>query len=190
MDQNPAWLKAFPADLRPLVESAAARLPPDEHSPGEPYRFALNGEELWIPYRLYKPEPDLRACTGTEGMIISCIYTRHHSGFVREAHLRRLLQGHHDWMAPFVVQLLGEYVIPIHRLLLANRQILLSKGYSDSWVQNPDFVQRTKSRIISYWHCYYRATPLQEYAAFQLADALGWWKKSDIPRLRREMKHP
>jgi hypothetical protein len=40
---------------------------------------------------------------------------RHHDGFGRQRQLKTLLDADEPWTAPFIVQLLGEYVIQICR---------------------------------------------------------------------------
>ncbi|WP_145043526.1 hypothetical protein [Mycobacteroides abscessus] len=42
--------------------------------------------------------------------ILGCLYTRHYDGFVRQQWVRTILDAEHLWVAPFVIQLLGEYV--------------------------------------------------------------------------------
>ena len=48
---------------------------------------------------------------GTE--ILHCIYSRHHDGFVRQRHIEAVLDSTHPWVIPYVIQLIGEYVIEI-----------------------------------------------------------------------------
>ncbi|MFT9661763.1 hypothetical protein ACM0CQ_05860 [Mycobacteroides abscessus subsp. abscessus] len=42
--------------------------------------------------------------------ILGCLYTRHYDGFVRQQWVRTILDTEHLWVAPFVIQLVGEYV--------------------------------------------------------------------------------
>jgi hypothetical protein len=48
--------------------------------------------------------------------MLLCLGTRHHDGFVRQECVSRLLERHHGWAIPcwaipYIVQLLGEYVM-------------------------------------------------------------------------------
>jgi hypothetical protein len=182
-----AWLNAFPRRMCSSVENAATSLGEDGHLSPDGFSFTLSGEELLIPYRLYACEPEYkhRVLPGEEALILSCMYTRHHNGFVREEQLRQILTAHEDWMVPYVIQLLGEYVTSIHQLLLANLPILVSPPYMEAYEDNPRFIECTKSRIISYWNCNYGHTLIVDYPAFQVAKALGWWKASELRQLRR-----
>ena len=89
-------------------------------------------------------------------------------------------------MVPFVLQLLGEYVVEILRLLHTNVAVLRGEDYARFAAQNPRFVERTKSRIVRYWDCYNRREypRLVEYPGFLVAEALDWWKPRDVPRVR------
>jgi hypothetical protein len=73
------------------------------------------GERVEIPYRIYNPLPsiDLAQEGSQVAVAIACLYTRHNDGFVRQMALRRVLGSNEPWTVPFVLQLLGEYVIEI-----------------------------------------------------------------------------
>ena len=73
----------------------------------------VDGEELVIPYRIYHLDHEdvFADLTETQSILYSCLLTRHHDGHVRQRHLERILSVHEPWIAPFVVQLTGEYVI-------------------------------------------------------------------------------
>jgi hypothetical protein len=76
------------------------------------------GEPVVIPARVYNPELSPRVIGGLshlEATVAAAIYSRHHDGFVRQRQLGTLLDADEPWTAPFIVQLLGEYVIQICR---------------------------------------------------------------------------
>lgn len=92
-------------------------------------------------------------------LLYTCLYTRHHNGYMREAALRRLFQSNAaniEWVVPFVVQLAAEYVENI--LLLIDDQLpyLNKTTYRNFLRANPEYFYKTKQRIVSYWDCYYR----------------------------------
>jgi hypothetical protein len=71
-----------------------------------------------VPKRIYNPEPAEHVLTGLskmEAVVAAAIYSRHDDGFVRQRQLGTLLGAEEPWTAPFIVQLLGEYVIEICR---------------------------------------------------------------------------
>jgi hypothetical protein len=128
--------------------------------------LTVAGEPVVIPYRIYNPAPLPHFASGlsrTEQAVTAAIYSRHHDGVVRHRVLGTLLDCDEQWTAPFVVQLLGEYVIQIcadiekfTRTALPARPAMQA-GLSAFLRQNPCFAELTRQRAISYWSCYYRA---------------------------------
>ena len=117
--------------------------------------------------------------------MLACIFTRHHDGFVRQKYLERLLLRKELWIPPFVLQLVGEYVIEIIHRIARHIDVLRSDSYSQFVAENPDFIALTKRRIISYWDCYYRLTypRFRDYVGFQVIDSLNLWRVQDAGRL-------
>jgi hypothetical protein len=90
---------------------------------------------------------------------------------VREKCVGELLRSNEPWIPPFVVQLLGEYVLPIIRVVEAHSEVLKRPEYIRFIIENPTFFDLLRQRIISYWNCYYRDIfpRLGDYPAFQIA---------------------
>jgi hypothetical protein len=181
---------AFPRAMGGDVDAVlriipTAQLAPSSHDIGPVH---LGGDDLRIPYRFYSPEPrklSAAALTETQRAILNCVYTRHDDGFVREKYLRQLLASREAWVPPFVLQLVGEYVVEII-LVVANQIDCLRAGaYAAFVAANPEFLALTRRRIISYWDCYYRQqfTVFRSYPAFQVLHTMGWWGKQDARRL-------
>jgi hypothetical protein len=65
-------------------------------------------------------------------------------------------------VVPFVVQLVGEYVVEILESIRHHLSDLTSKrstqrlAYGDFIARNPGFFARTEHRVVSYWACYHR----------------------------------
>lgn len=151
--------------------------------PARSFAVRVEGEDVEIPYRIYNPEPPRRrtdALVGTRRDVLASLYTRHHDGHVRQRQLRRIVHLTHAWVAPFVVQLIGEYVVEI---LLDIQEALRELDVEDSpqrhqygtfVADNPAFVDLTAQRVLSYWNCYYRyAYPEREdYPGFSLISSL------------------
>ena len=183
-------LKAFPQSLSTDVETVLELVPPAQHAPHlDIGTIFVAGESLHIPFRIYSPEPTadkLATLVGKQPAILACLYTRHHDGYVRHRHLRDLLALNEAWVPPFVLQLVGEYVVQIIKDIESNSAALDSKHYSRFIADNPDFVARTKQRIISYWRYNMDTIPLfEDYPGFKIADKLKLWKKNDARKLRR-----
>jgi hypothetical protein len=59
----------------------------------------IGPEAVGIPYRIYH-DPALihsERLTRTQSELLSCLLTRHHSGFVREENLQMILDSNHEW---------------------------------------------------------------------------------------------
>jgi hypothetical protein len=156
---------AFPASLREAVLSAAALITKGGyylHAPvrDERHIVTVEGEAVDIVARIYNPEltvEEADTLVGTPREVLDCLYTRHHDGFVRQRHLQRIVQLTHPWVAPFVVQLIGEYVIQILIDIRDGLSELDAEGstqrlrYGAFVAHNPAFIDLTSQRVMSYW---------------------------------------
>lgn len=163
--------------LNRLYEDPAWSVSPDSIGP-----VRLNGEELSIPYRVYLLESEPNCSSGLtdiQQLILNAILSRSHNGFVREKCVRKLLQADEPWIPPFVLQLVGEYVLPIIRLVEDHSAVLKRSEYRYFVSENPAFFELLKQRITSYWNCYYRAMfpRLRDYPAFQIAESCNEAKR-------------
>ena len=167
--------RAFPARLAPSVTSVMQSLPAARFGPSRPVTASYSrawaglvvaGEPVVIPYRVYNPVPSPHLASGlsrAERDVTAAIYSRHHDGHVRQRALRALLDRDEPWTAPFIVQLLGEYVIQICADIEKFTQMELparpamQASLSAFLRQNPCFAELTRQRAISYWSCYHRA---------------------------------
>ena len=120
----------------------------------------IAGEELSAPYRVYYAPVILRSTiartTGEEQTLALCLGTRHSDGFVREECLRKLVNKGRPWVAPFIVQLVGEYVIEIVQLIASALPSMSHEIYGAFVRQNRAFMATTRRRVVSYWACYHR----------------------------------
>ena len=121
----------------------------------------------------------LEDLTNLQKEILSSLYTRHHDGFVRERHLRQLLGVDEPWLPPFVIRLLGEYVVEICELIADRVGAMPRDTYAKFAMENPDYIGLTRRRVVSYWACYYRAMPIEQYPAYRAMSSLGLWTGSE-----------
>jgi hypothetical protein len=187
-------VRAFPIAIHEDVRSALKILPFENHtlrladgrfhfvdnfvSDYRPLLLALREEEVELPYRIYLEEPKdtiLSTLTELQQRIVSCIYLRHHNGFVRQKHLERLFGATDDFICPFAVQLIGEYVIEI---LYDIEKLIVPEvlpQYAAFVAANPLYWKQTESRMISYWNEYYRGEfpKLKVYVGKRLVDRLS-----------------
>lgn len=76
----------------------------------------INGEEIKIPDRIYynfPREESINQLTKIQKELLFCIFSRHSDGFIREKCLKEIILSRNIWIIPFVIELLGEYVIEI-----------------------------------------------------------------------------
>jgi hypothetical protein len=154
---------------------ALATLPDTTFKTSEPIGpVSSQGEALVIPHRIYLPPPGEVDLRGLHGAVVACVHTRNQDGRVRERFLRRLLQSPEPWVPPFVVQLIGEYVIEIIDVVAARKELLASPSYVQFASENAGFLALTRQRVTSYWNCYYRHQwpRLVDYVPLQLIDSL------------------
>jgi hypothetical protein len=156
---------AFPTALADDVRIAQAAMPPGPYPRLSPFTVSVAGEAVAIPSRINNPEPTqarLAALTLRQQIIVSCLYTRHCDGYVRQRHVERVIRTPEPWIVPFVVQLVGEYVLEIlvaieHGLSEADAADSAFRAlYGGFLAANPDFFARTERRVVSYWNCYHR----------------------------------
>lgn len=163
--------KAFPAALREDALRMISALPEASSTAGA-FSAEIGEEIVWIPFRIYHDPTliDASRLTGTQRDLLACLLTRHHSGFVRAEYLSRIINCNREWIPPFVVQLVGEYVIEIIRSIRSGIPHLDREVYGEFLMRNPAFYQRTKERVLSYWDCYHRGERREDYAGFEVLD--------------------
>lgn len=166
---NPDLVNAFPSALRGDALKLISVLP-DPLTTANSFSVVVGKDTVWIPYRIYHDpsQIDLDSLTQTQKELLACLLTRHHSGFVRGENLAKILDFHHEWLPPFVVQLVGEYVIEIIRSIRSGIHRLDHEAYRQFLIGNPLFYRKTKARVVSYWNCYHQEEHREDYAAFQV----------------------
>ncbi|RZT03995.1 hypothetical protein SAMN05216319_4228 [Duganella sp. CF402] len=147
--------KAFPAALSSRAADIA-RLIPDHPYRLWGYDVLLNGEQLEIPVRLYFPSA-LMAGPEDDSLLL-CLGTRHHDGYLRQKCVTQLLERGDEFAVPYIVQLLGEYVVEIAHVIYDALPSISIEPYRRFLTDNPLYLATARRRVISYWSCYYRAT--------------------------------
>lgn len=159
--QDQILIRGFPSALADQARAVVEALPGWSHPSFEGREsVSVGGEIVTIPYRVHRPElPDeaLAALDTSQQLIAACIYSRHGDGHVRERAIARVLDSTEPWVVPYVIQLLGEYVIEICALIL-NRAPLSTCGYQQFARANREFVALTEQRANSYWGAYHQVS--------------------------------
>ena len=127
--------------------------------PYDSFEVQIDNEKLVIPYRIYCEENNIKKLTKLTPMqqaIGFCFFSRHCDGYVRERCIRQVLKVNEKFVIPFILQLLGEYVIEIIVCIYDARESI-DKHHLNSFIkENPKYYQRIHQRVYSYWNCYYR----------------------------------
>ncbi len=111
----------------------------------------------------------MASLSSRQRQLLHCLYSRHCDGVVRQRHLEKVVGSTDPMVVPFVVQLVGEYVLEILVVICDELRDLATPGtrghlaYGQFIVDNPAFFARTQRRVVSYWSCYYR----HNYASFR-----------------------
>ena len=140
---------AFPSTIESDVRAALLHMPACNISPTEtsigPVRIA--GEQLRIPHRIYSVEPksvSWKNLSRRQALILNALYTRHHDGHVREKHVELIVDAEEPWLPPFVIQMLGEYVVEIVQALELHMERLVSASYIHFLAENEPFFSLVK----------------------------------------------
>ena len=169
------FVNAFPASLTTEVNSLLNKLNlTTEYKSTACFQINLGGQTINIPHRIYYEEPAQENLTETETLLLDCIFTRHHNGYVREKRLRRIVTVDNYFVMPFIVQLLGEYVLEILIVIKDNLNPKLLDKFIKLMDDNPTFFETTEKRVQSYWDFYYKwKTKKNDYAGFQILKAMS-----------------
>jgi hypothetical protein len=160
-----AVAEAFPSKLGPEVDQVVQLLVPSRSAPVGYFEVSVREQRLRIPYRIYEDPPPpgkLDDLGELARAALHCLFTRHHDGHVRQQHAEKIISVDADWVTPFVVALLGEYVIEIVDAVRVGLAALDTLGtrqrrrYGRFAADNPGFMSLTRQRAVSYWDCYYR----------------------------------
>ena len=152
--------RAFPTEVKGEVNSLLTKFTVEtkiSHEWGE--RVTLGQEIIVVPHRnYYNPPYSLLASkfSEVEKDILNCISSRNHNGYIRQKAILNIINSNNYWTIPYIVRIIGEYVIEILNDIDNNFEIINKSNLTSFVKQNLEFHNRTRSRVGSYWHCYFR----------------------------------
>jgi len=175
---------AFPTDCRSLAMRAgkdvARRL--NHEWPTELFAVRVDGQIIAIPERLYFASERSGLPLNDEAWLFArALQTRSSDGFERQRALRDILGDLRPWGAPFVTDLIGQYVIEILEEILGAMTPELARTIAAFAAENPIYWAKTRQRVASYWNAYHRrpgsndrrkAYRRSEYVGFALIDRI------------------
>jgi|GEM_PF-132810 len=162
--------KGFPKTIAQDVSAVFQIIPKRKKAYGLSEQFVtyrIQNDEIEIPYRVYWDEPkdeDLESLSPRQLMILHCIYSRSHDGYIRQKHIESIVSGDYpDWAIPYVVKICDEYVVEIIEVVYEHLAETDTERIKKFCAQNYATFCRSYQRMISYWDIYYR----QQYPCFK-----------------------
>lgn len=125
-----------------------------------PTHYTIDKKNYFIPYRIGYTKPYTYTFRNEiEEILTYCLYTRHHSGYVREKYLRKLLDEkllhNYPFINAFIIRLLGEYVLEIWTLIHDNKYVFNNISSYTFIKENPKLLTKSIARAITYSTLYY-----------------------------------
>jgi hypothetical protein len=154
-------MNSFPSELQNDVEIVIDFLNNEklEIHPNLEKPIFINGETIIIPNRIYSNEPKQNfedELTETQNVILNCVYLTHKNGFLRQQRLEILKDNFEDFVIPYKMKVLSEYVIEIISEIESHINEKSIESYLKFIRENPKYWNLTKSRITSYWGEYFK----------------------------------
>tara|TARA_R110002012_G_scaffold45294_19_gene120495 strand:- start:573 stop:1139 length:567 start_codon:yes stop_codon:yes gene_type:complete len=167
---------AFPMSMRTNAVEAGKVV----HGLLDPRQWAkqvsllVGGEKILVPRRLrYSEAQSASSNDGRIAQMAACLQTQSSNGFDRQRALRSLLPAVQPWSAPFVITLIGEYVVEIIEDIAGATTPSNVDAMISFISENCDYWELTKQRVASYWNAYYRHKHTKlNYPGFQLVRTL------------------
>jgi hypothetical protein len=142
--------------LIPLKTYNNVSVTPSEHS----IQYYIGGNLISFPYRIYNidtTEEVINKLSLQQQMILHCIYSRSCNGFVRQKHIKALLQiDYENWSIPYIIKLSDEYVVEVLEVLYDNLKNEDTQQIKEFCLENAQSFCKSYARMISYWNEFYR----------------------------------
>jgi len=172
--------RAFPFGMASLASEAAWELSSfvDDTYRQRSEAIDVKGQMVAIPRRLHL----IGMSADTDGLsnlnlASRCLITRATDGRLRQQAVRSIIEHQSAWVAPFVLMLLGEYVIEIVEDVRNALPVLDQSVYANLVRENRQTVQKLRARATSYWDAYYRQQYPQkrDYPGLQALHEMETW---------------
>lgn len=151
--------RAFPSSMASLADEAASELSPfvDDTYRKRSEVIDVTGQMIAVPQRLHFA--DLSAGSNPLRNLnpaSRCLMTRATDGRLRQQAVRSVISHQRAWVAPFILLLLGDYVIEIVEDVRDALPVLDKSIYANLIRENRLAVQTLRARATSYWDAYHR----------------------------------
>lgn len=171
IDFRPILGRSFPQSYLHDTSVVAQSLPSGAEISDSFCRYnLLSGETISFPYRVYgveTVEPPLEF-TPIQKMIFHAFLSRSANGYVREKHIRKILdQPYPEWVFPYIVKLSDEYVVEILECIYSDLSGKDCQKIREFCQLNVVSFVRSYDRMVSYWWEYYGG-PFDQYVGAKL----------------------
>jgi hypothetical protein len=141
---------SFPASIQTEALAALSQFPESTHR-SKTFSVWVESEIVSIPQRIYHDPSriDFHKLSLIQREIAHALLTRHADGFVRQHSLSNLLSSKGTWVPPFIVQLVGEYVVEIIAEIQGAISSLDRVQYRSFLRANPVFCAKTRQRPLA-----------------------------------------
>lgn len=170
---GPMLAEAFPVKYRTEAltagDAVARLLAPRQWT--ERFPVQVEAQRVLVPTRLHF-FPDRLSLTKSDEawQFARALQTRSNDGFERQRAAADLLADLRPWGTPFIVALIGEYIVEILDDIAAAMTPELARTLGAFIVGNEAYWNTTKQRVVSYWNVYYRARWLNDYGRAERRD--------------------
>jgi hypothetical protein len=152
-----AFSVEYQSEAMKAGDAAARLLAPRQRT--ERFLLQVEAQRVLIPARLHFMSDRLPLTESDEAWPFArALQTRSNDGFERQRAAADLLADLRPWGAPFIVALIGEYVVEILDDIAAALTPELARTLGTFIVCNEAYWNTTKHRVASYWNVYYRAS--------------------------------
>jgi hypothetical protein len=152
--------KAFPVEIRGEINSLLTKFAVEtKYATHRGESVAIGEEKIEIPDRIYYNPPyslTNSKFTQKEKEILNCIFLFLENGYIRQKAIQNIICSSNSWTIPYIVRIIGEYIVEILNDINNNFEIINKSNLISFARQNPEFYNRTRARINSYWDCYFR----------------------------------
>jgi hypothetical protein len=174
-----AAIAAFPHSMRSMALQAVQDLVADvDDSYRQPSRrVTVSGEEVHVPYRFHFIATEVIRYPAHRSPLARCLLSRSTDGHLRQSALRSILTYEEAWVIPFIVLLVGEYVVEIVEEIQSHLPTMNQSPYVHFVRENRDTMRLLRARAVSYWDRYYRqAYPdRKDYPGLAVLSQLEQW---------------
>jgi len=154
-----AAVAAFPYDCRAMAEMAARELAifVDDEYRKSSTPMQVSGRPIYFPSRFHFLDTVGREdINGRASPAAQCLLSRSTDGYLRQRALKAILNLRESWITPFVVLLIGDYVVEIVEDIQSSLPSLDQDIYKDFVRENRDVMRTLRSKAVSYWDAHYR----------------------------------